>query len=98
VRIAELRVTARIAAYVKISRSVWNVEDVCPHNYTLSEMMYATPACGGVSARYIVRRWKEPWKEYEIPTSETDADVHVFLNQHEGEIERILEEAVNRHG
>jgi hypothetical protein len=37
-------------------------------------------------------------EEYEIPTSETDADVHVFLNQHEGEIERILEETVNRHG
>jgi hypothetical protein len=37
-------------------------------------------------------------EEYEIPTSETDADVHVFLNQSEDEITRILEEAVNRHG
>jgi hypothetical protein len=37
-------------------------------------------------------------EEHEIPTSETDADVHVFLNQHEDEITRILEEAVNRHG
>jgi hypothetical protein len=35
-------------------------------------------------------------EEHEIPTSETDADVHVFLNQHEGEITKILEEAVNR--
>jgi hypothetical protein len=35
-------------------------------------------------------------EEHEIPTSETDADV--FLNQHESEITRILEEAVNRNG
>jgi hypothetical protein len=31
-------------------------------------------------------------EEHEIPTSETDADVHVFLNQQEAEIQRILEE------
>jgi hypothetical protein len=37
-------------------------------------------------------------EKHEIPTSETDADVHVFLDQHEDEITRILEEAVNRHG
>jgi hypothetical protein len=35
-------------------------------------------------------------EEYEIPTFETDADVHIFLNQHE--ITRILEEAINHHG
>jgi hypothetical protein len=59
---AELRATEHIVAYVKISRSVWSVEDVCPRNYTLSEMTYATPAYGEVSVRYIVRRWKEMWK------------------------------------
>jgi hypothetical protein len=37
-------------------------------------------------------------EEYEIPKSETDADVHVFLSQNEDEITRILEETVNRHG
>jgi hypothetical protein len=62
VRIAELLVTARIVAYANISKSVWNVEDVCPRSYTLSEMTCATPAYGGVSARYIVRRWREPWR------------------------------------
>jgi hypothetical protein len=73
------------------------VEDVCPRNCTLSEMICATHACGGVSVHCIVLRWKEPAmegtvEEQEIPTSETDADVHAFLNQHEGEITRILEE------
>jgi hypothetical protein len=34
----------------------------------------------------------------ERDTDVGNADVHVFLNQHEGEITRILEEAVNRHG
>jgi hypothetical protein len=35
-------------------------------------------------------------EEHEIPKSEIDADVHVFLNQNqrESEIKRILEEAV----
>jgi hypothetical protein len=37
-------------------------------------------------------------EEYEIPRSENDADVHVFLNQREDEIMRISEEAVNHHG
>jgi hypothetical protein len=37
-------------------------------------------------------------EEHEIPTPETDADVHVLLNQNEDEITRILKEAVNRHG
>ena len=37
-------------------------------------------------------------EEHEVPTSETDADIHVFLEQHEDEITRILEEAVNRLG
>jgi hypothetical protein len=37
-------------------------------------------------------------EEYELPTSETDADIHIFLNQNEDERTRILEEAVNRHG
>jgi hypothetical protein len=37
-------------------------------------------------------------EEYEILTSENDADVHVFLNRDEDEITRILEEGVNRHG
>jgi hypothetical protein len=37
-------------------------------------------------------------EEHELPTSETDADVHAFFIQHEAEITRILEEAINRHG
>jgi hypothetical protein len=55
-----VRATEHIVAYVKISRSVRNVDDVCLHSYTLSEMTCATPAYGEVSVRYIVRRWKEP--------------------------------------
>lgn len=37
-------------------------------------------------------------EEREIPTSETDSDVNVFLQQHEDDITQILNEAVNRHG
>ena len=37
-------------------------------------------------------------EEYEIPTSETDVDLHVFLNEHEDSISTILGEAINRHG
>jgi hypothetical protein len=36
-------------------------------------------------------------EEHEITTA-GDADVYVFLNQHEGEITRFLEETVNRNG
>jgi hypothetical protein len=36
-------------------------------------------------------------EEHEIPTSETDADVHVFIDEHEDDIRRIVEEAVTRH-
>ncbi len=36
-------------------------------------------------------------EEHELPTSETDADLNVFLDQHEDDIMRIMEEAVNRH-
>ena len=36
-------------------------------------------------------------EEYDIPTSETDVDLHVFIDQHEDDITRILDEAVNRH-
>jgi hypothetical protein len=41
---------------------------------------------------------EETVEKYELPTSKTDADVHIFLNQNGDEIMRILEEAVNRHG
>jgi hypothetical protein len=37
-------------------------------------------------------------EKYEIPTSENDADVHVFLNQNKDEITRILKDAVNHYG
>ena len=37
-------------------------------------------------------------EEFEIPTSETDVDINVFLEQREDEITRVLEEAINRHG
>ena len=37
-------------------------------------------------------------EEHEIPTSENDVDIHVFLNQSEGEITRIPEESINRQG
>jgi hypothetical protein len=33
-----------------------------------------------------------------IATSETDSDLHVFMDEHENEITQILEEAVRRHG
>ena len=37
-------------------------------------------------------------EEHEIPTSETDVDIHVFLNRHEEDIRRLLEDAIDRHG
>jgi hypothetical protein len=37
-------------------------------------------------------------EEHEIATSETDGDLHVFMDEHENQIVRMLEEAVNRHG
>ena len=36
-------------------------------------------------------------EEHEIRTSEFDADLHVYLNEHEDEIVHILQRAVNRH-
>ncbi len=37
-------------------------------------------------------------EEHELPTSETDSDLNVFLDQREDDITRILEDAFNRHG
>ena len=37
-------------------------------------------------------------EENDIPTSETDVDIHVFLEEHEDEIRSRLEDAINRHG
>ena len=36
-------------------------------------------------------------EEQEIPTLETDSDLHIFMDQHENEIMQSLEQAVNRH-
>jgi hypothetical protein len=37
-------------------------------------------------------------EEHGIATSETDSDLHVFMDEHENDITQILEEAVRRHG
>ncbi len=37
-------------------------------------------------------------EEREIPTSEDDGDLRVFLDQNEDDIVQFLEEAINRHG
>lgn len=37
-------------------------------------------------------------EDIDILASETDADVYVFIDKHEFDIARILEEAVNRPG
>jgi hypothetical protein len=36
-------------------------------------------------------------EEHEIPISDIDGDLHVFMDQREDVVTRILEEAVNRH-
>ncbi len=37
-------------------------------------------------------------EENSLPTSETDVDIHVYLEEHEEGIRSHLEDAVNRHG
>ena len=37
-------------------------------------------------------------EEHVIPTSETGVDLHVFIDQHEDDIVRIVGQAINRHG
>ena len=36
-------------------------------------------------------------EEHEIPTLESDIDLHGFMDVHENEILRILEQAINQH-
>ena len=36
-------------------------------------------------------------EEHDIATSGIDADINVFIDEHEDDITRILEEAVTRH-
>jgi hypothetical protein len=71
---------------VAISSSVNGVADAFRHIYSPKTMSCVTPGCEKSQQPTTHTAEGRVVEEHEIATSETDGDLHVFMDEHENQI------------